>query len=108
MLNGYRLMWVMVLFDLPVGTKRERKQATDFRKFLLDQGFEMSQYSVYLRFCAGREQADTLARRVGQNLPDGGNVNILFFTDKQYENIVSYSKRKRNAAYENPEQYTLF
>ena len=54
MLSGYRLMWMVVLFDLPVGTKKERKAATKFRKFLLDQGFEMSQYSVYMRFCAGK------------------------------------------------------
>ena len=57
MLSGYRLMWMMVLFDLPVLTKRERKDASDFRKFLLDQGFEMCQLSVYMRFCAGKEQA---------------------------------------------------
>ena len=52
---------MMVLFDLPVMTKKERKAATDFRKFLLDQGFEMAQYSVYMRFCAGKERR-TLTR----------------------------------------------
>ena len=34
-LSSYRLMWIMTLFDLPVGTKKERKAATDFRNFLL-------------------------------------------------------------------------
>ena len=108
MLSGYRLMWIMVLFDLPVGTKPERKEATGFRKFLLDQGFEMSQFSVYVRFCAGREQADTLIRRVGDNLPSGGSVDILCFTDKQYENIVSFSGARRNSPNKNPQQYVLF
>src|SRR5690606_17027170 len=46
-LSGYRLMWMMAMFDLPVLTKPERKRAADFRKFLLDQGFEMVQFSVY-------------------------------------------------------------
>ena len=53
-------MWMMVLFDLPVLTKQERKDANRFRKFLLDQGFDMCQFSVYLRFCAGKEQTPDL------------------------------------------------
>ena len=40
-LSGYRLVWLMVLFDLPVVEKAERNQATRFRKDLLDRGFEM-------------------------------------------------------------------
>ena len=54
-LSGYRIMWLVVLFDLPVGTKKERKAANRFREKLRDLGFEMSQFSVYLRFCAGKE-----------------------------------------------------
>lgn len=53
MLTGYRLMWVMVIFDLPVQTKAQRRAATKFRNFLLDEGFSMSQFSVYMRFCGG-------------------------------------------------------
>ena len=57
-------MWLVVLFDLPVGTKKERKAATKFRQHLLDLGFEMSQFSVYFRFCAGKEQADAYERKI--------------------------------------------
>jgi CRISPR-associated protein Cas2 len=57
MLTGYRLMWIMVIFDLPVGTKVKRRAATNFRNFLLDEGFGMSQFSVYMRFCGGKDQA---------------------------------------------------
>ena len=46
-LSGYHYMWIMVMFDLPVIEKEDRKAATDFRKALLDNGFMMSQYSVY-------------------------------------------------------------
>ena len=108
MLSGYRLMWMMVLFDLPVLTKQERKDAANFRKFLLDQGFEMCQLSVYLRFCAGKEQAQVYMRRVQSALPPSGNVQIIYFTDKQYENIVSFRGPTRQPANENPQQYTLF
>ena len=107
-LSGYRLMWMMVMFDLPVGTRKERKAATRFRHFLLDQGFEMSQFSVYMRFCAGKEQTQTHTKRVQQNVPRTGKVHILYFTDKQYENIVCFDGRKREPQRRNPEQFMLF
>ncbi len=100
-------MWMMVLFDLPVGTRKERKAATKFRQFLLDQGFEMSQFSVYLRFCAGKEQVETYTRRIEQNLPKTGKVHILCFTDKQYENLICFEGRRREENRKNPEQYVL-
>lgn len=108
MLSGYRLMWMMVIFDLPVKTKKQRTSATGFRKFLLDQGFAMCQLSVYLRFCGGKEQATAYTRRVQGALPVEGAVQALYFTDKQYENIVSFQGRSRKARNKNPEQYALF
>jgi CRISPR-associated protein Cas2 len=108
MLSGYRLMWMMVMFDLPVGTKSERKQATRFRKHLLDLGFEMSQFSVYLRFCSGKEHTESLTRQIEGHVPKAGKVHILFFTDRQYENIVSFHGRVREEPWKNPEQFALF
>ena len=108
MLTGYRLMWMMVLFDLPVLTRTERKAANKFREFLMDQGFDRCQLSVYMRFCAGKEQTAVYTRRVQAALPQSGNVQIIYFTDKQYENIVSFDGPKRQPAKKNPQQYTLF
>ncbi|MFC4253187.1 CRISPR-associated endonuclease Cas2 [Sinimarinibacterium flocculans] len=108
MLTGYRLMWMLVMFDLPVVEDKERKAATAFRKALLDQGFEMAQFSVYLRHCTGPEQADTLTKRVESELPDGGKVDILYFTDKQYERIATFVGKKRASARKNPDQFNLF
>ena len=71
------------MFDLPVLEKVERKAASDFRKTLLDMGFEMSQFSVYLRLCTSHTQLDTYSKRVESVLPKGGKVHILQFTDKQ-------------------------
>jgi CRISPR-associated protein Cas2 len=108
MLSGYRLMWVVVMFDLPVVEKAERKAATDFRNTLLDMGFEMAQFSVYMRFCTGQAQIDTYCKRVENALPEGGRVNILTFTDKQYERIVSYFGKARQPAKKSPDQFDLF
>lgn len=107
-LSGYRMMWMMVLFDLPVGTKAERKRATGFRNFLLDQGFEMAQFSVYVKFCPTREGADAQAREVERNLPKAGKVSILFFTDKQYENCITFTGLDRRPATGKPTQLALF
>ena len=107
-LTGYRLMWLMVIFDLPVGTKPERRAATRFRNFLLDQGFAMSQFSVYMRFCGGKDQAEAYTKRIARALPKTGLVQVLGFTDRQYENIVSFDGRTRKAKNENPQQYVMF
>ncbi|MGJ5221732.1 CRISPR-associated endonuclease Cas2, partial [Bradyrhizobium oligotrophicum] len=102
-LTGYRLMWIFVMFDLPVTTKAQAKAANRFREFLLDEGFEKSQFSVYARFCNGKEQFETYLRRVEGNLPDRGDVHILTFTDKQYENIVRFSGQRRRKQKKNPD-----
>ena len=107
-MSGYRLMWIAVMFDLPVVEKKERKAATDFRNALLDMGFEMAQFSVYMRFCTSQAQIDTYCRNLEEILPDGGKVNILIFTDKQYERIISYQGRAKQSAKKSPDQYELF
>jgi len=101
-------MWATVMFDLPVVGKKERKAATDFRKALLDMGFEMAQFSVYMRFCTSQAQIDTYCKRVENALPEGGKVNILIFTDKQYERIISFRGSIKQAAKKSPDQYDLF
>lgn len=108
MLSGYRLMWMVVMFDLPVVEKAERKAATGFRNALLDMGFEMSQFSVYMRFCTSPAQVDTYCKRVEDALPVGGKVNILQFTDKQYERIVSFHGKAKQTANKTRDQFDLF
>lgn len=108
MLSGYRLMWLVVMFDLPVIEREERKAATAFRNHLLDMGFEMSQFSVYVRFCSSPTQIDTYCKRIEKCLPTGGKVSILQFTDKQYERIISYHGTAQQPAQKPPDQFDLF
>lgn len=77
-------MWMFVFFDLPVGTKNDRRWATRFRKFLKEDGFLMLQLSVYARVCRGEDAATKHAQRVTKNLPPRGSVRTLQVTDKQY------------------------
>src|SRR5690606_20686194 len=76
-LNQYRSLWILVFFDLPTETRKDRKIATAFRKKLLDDGFSMFQFSIYMRFCASRENADVHTRRVKNSLPPLGKVGVM-------------------------------
>lgn len=89
-LSGYRLMWMMVMFDLPTMSKAERKEYTRFRNYLLDSGFSMSQYSVYFRLVSSKERVKGFERKIADQLPVAGKVQIITITDKQYENIKSF------------------
>jgi CRISPR-associated protein Cas2 len=101
-------MWLMVMFDLPVVEKAERIAATQFRNTLLDLGFEMTQFSVYMRFVQSQGEVDAYCKRVEGALPEGGRVSILGFTDKQYGRIQTYLGRSRGALKKAPEQFDLF
>lgn len=78
-----RFVWVIVLFDLPVVTKKERKAAANFRKSLLDDGYLMIQFSVYARACR-EDSAKKHVERVKRILPAAGSVRLLQVTDAQY------------------------
>lgn len=101
-------MWVTVMFDLPVVEKEERKAAVAFRNTLLDLGFEMAQFSVYMRFCTSQARVETYSKRIEAVLPEGGQVNILTFTDKQYERIISFHGKTKQPANKSPDQFVLF
>lgn len=101
-------MWLLVMFDLPVGTKAERHAATKFRQWLLDQGYEMSQFSIYMRFCAGKEQVDRRVRDIDRKRPDKGSVHVLAVTDRQFENMVVFRNKERRRGRKAPNQLELF
>ena len=96
------------MFDLPVVLREERKAATAFRQALLDMGFEMVQFSVYMRFCASSAQIETYNKRIEDHLPPGGQVNIMQLTDKQYERIISFKGKRKETTKKSPDQFQLF
>jgi len=93
-LSEYRVMWVLVFFDLPTDTKKERKAASEFRKNLLLDGFIMFQFSIYMRHCPSAENASVHMKRVKTFLPPLGQVGILSITDKQFGAMELFSEKK--------------
>ncbi len=90
-------MRLLVFFDLPVKTKKERRQATQFRNFLLKDGFYMLQFSLYGRVCNTIEAAQSHEEKVILHLPAVGSVRSLIITEKQYTNmriLVGVSHKK--------------
>jgi CRISPR-associated protein Cas2 len=101
-------MWLLAMFDLPVDTKKARKDYTLFRKSLIKDGFTMMQFSVYIRHCASEENTDAHERRVVAALPPDGEVRVLSITDKQYERMRIFWGRMRKPTEQPPRQLELF
>ena len=106
--SEYRIMWVLVLFDLPTETKKERKIYAQFRKNLIKDGFTMFQFSIYLRHCPSAENADTHIRRVKNMLPELGKVGILRITDKQFGEMELFECSKAAPLTQPVQQLELF
>lgn len=106
--SEYRIMWVFVFFDLPTETKKDRKVYAEFRKNMLKDGFGMFQFSIYLRHCPSRENADVHIRRVKSFLPQKGQVCILCITDKQFGQMELFVGKKEEQIRTEGTQLELF
>ena len=99
-----KFMRIIVFLDLPVKTKTQRRVATQFRNFLLKDGFFMVQFSVYCRVCNGYDDVEKHKARIRQYKPDNGSVRLLVITEKQYKKmeliIGNLVKEEEHAGFE--------
>ena len=107
-ISQYRTMWLLVFFDLPTETKKDRKAASAFRKKLLNDGFSMFQFSIYMRHCASRENAAVHIKRTKLNLPPQGHVGIMHVTDKQFGMMEIFYSRQKVETEKPPQQLEIF
>lgn len=101
-------MWVLVLFDLPTETKKEKREYVQFRKRLIEDGFTMFQFSIYIRHTMSKENANAHIRRVKSFLPPTGKVCIICITDKQFGEIELFYGAKATAVNAPGQQLELF
>ena len=101
-------MWILVFFDLPTETKKDKKAYVDFRNFLLRDGFTMFQFSIFLRHCASMENAEVHIKRVKNAVPNCGQVGVLCITDKQFGNIQLFYGAKPHKPNDPGQQLELF
>ncbi len=107
-LNEYRILWIIVLFDLPTETAAERKTYARFRKDIMKDGFTMFQFSIYLRHCASRENAEVHVKRVKKLLPEKGHIGILTITDKQFGMMEIFYGQKLTKPPDTHQQLEMF
>lgn len=79
-----RYMRLLVFFDLPTTTKAAKRAYVQFRKFLLNDGYDMIQFSVYGRILNGMDAEKKHLARLANNLPPEGSVRSMTVTEKQY------------------------
>lgn len=77
-------MRLLLFFDLPVKTKKERRVYAVFRKTLIKKGYIMIQYSVYVKLFANRDAAKNHLIILKRELPRKGQIRIMMVTEKQY------------------------
>jgi len=106
----FKMGWLIVAFDLPVGTRAQRKKATDFRNYLLDDGYQMVQFSVYVRACVSFARQETHLDRLKKHLPPEGSVRAIYVTRAQWERsfVIQGSPASETEAEDLPEQIQLW
>ena len=82
-----QFMRLLVLFDLPVKSAQDKRHYVHFRNFLLQDGYDMLQYSVYSRICNGIESVHAHAARLARHIPPKGSVRSLCITEKQHQRM---------------------
>lgn len=107
-INEYRILWVIVFFDLPTLTKKDRKAASGFRKDLLRDGFSMFQLSIYVRHCNSRENSAVHLYRVKSILPKKGHIVMMVITDKQFGMMEIFYGKEEVSLPTIPQQLELF
>ena len=107
-LSAYQVMWLYVFFDLPTNTKKQRHAAARFRKDLVQDGYTMMQYSVYVRHCASKESLEVHLKRLQTIIPEEGLVSALQVTDRQFGNTVNFVGLRSAPPPEAPLQLEFF
>jgi len=108
MLYGFRWMWLIVFFDLPVGTKAEKRTAAKFRKDLQKDGYTMLQWSVYARPCRSLDRIQKHMARLKQVTPKMGSVRAMTVTEQQYARMELLVGKRLNEEQIGCEQLVLF
>lgn len=85
---SYRFMRLLVLFDLPVKSIQEKRAYRKFRKFLLQEGFLMHQFSVYSKIFLNNTAKTSIIERLKKNAPEKGLITILSITEKQFSRML--------------------
>ena len=100
-------MRVMIFFDLPTETAKDRKIYNKFRKFLINEGFIMLQESVYAKVALNNSIVNSIKDKINKNRPPKGIVQLLVITEKQFSSIEYIVGNKTSNVVDNTERFVL-
>ena len=100
-------MRMMIFFDLPTDTAKDRRNYNKFRKFLVNEGFIMMQESVYSKLTLNNSIVNLVRDRINKNKPPKGIVQLMIITEKQYSEIEYIVGEKDNSIIDNTERLTI-
>jgi len=101
-------MRIIVLFDLPTTSKKDRRAYQRFRQYLLSDGYSMLQFSIYIRLCNGQDAVDKHLNRLSANIPINGSIRSISITDKQFAKMKLWlGEKSQNEEKIKPEQLIL-
>lgn len=103
-----RPMWVLLMFDLPVGTKKQRTNANRFRNDLIAGGYQRVQWSVYARFCPTVQRAKRDGQAALAKIPSQGECRVLYLTDHQWHRMVVVRHKNESQPEPEPQQLAIF
>ena len=110
-MSSFRIMWLMIMFDLPTTTKKDRKSYQWFHKELEKEGYMMLQYSVYGKIFSSPDSANHGKKRIKDFIERNikhGNIRMLLFTDKQFSNMEIIIGQESIEEKNEPKQLLLF
>lgn len=107
-LNSYRIMWLLVYYDLPTVTDLEKKRHQKFRKNLQKDGFDRFQLSIYIRHCSSVENLNVHKERVKRFIPPEGHVIMMQVTDKQFGMIEIFMGKAEKKPPKTAQQLEFF
>lgn len=100
-------MRIIIFFDLPTETAKDRKTYSKFRKFLISEGFIMMQESVYSKLALNNSIVNSVKERINKNKPTKGIVQLLTITEKQFSEIECIVGNNTNDIVDNTERLII-
>jgi len=101
-------MRMIIFFDLPTITMADRRNYTKFRKFLIEEGFIMQQFSVYTKLALNNSIIQSTKLKIDKHKPENGLVQMLTITEKQFAGIETIVGEYKTNTLQSTNRLTIF
>ena len=100
-------MRILIMFDLPLETAKNRSDYARFRKYLIKSGFLMMQESIYCKLASNSSVGEVLVENIRKNKPPEGLVQVLKITEKQYAKMECIVGRSASEVLDTDERLVI-